>query len=129
MPQKQFNGTTFKTGTSAFVEKNGTEYTVKFASNTGLDKYPYSAQIVGGDEEYVLVSGTGKLNTGEQLYMAGEPATIIPGGTGYINLYVGPGGKPVLGAKARIHPSEQIAKDKAKNAESEIFKAGVKIVW
>lgn len=133
-PKTAFDGTKFKAGTKAYTTKEGQEFAIAYKGSTNLPAFPFTASITGpdGGEDFTLVSNSGKLNSGEELYMKAAPSVTghyTGTGTvkGYVNIYVGDNGKPKVGT--RIHPTAAKAAEKAKNADSEIIKAGVPISW
>lgn len=137
-PKTAFDGTKFKAGTKAYTMKEGQEFTIAYKGSTNLHAFPFTASItgpdsLGGGEDFTLVSHSGELNSGEVLYMKAAPSVVAGhlGNTGpvkgYVNIYVGDNGKPKVGT--RIHPTAAKAAEKAKNADSEIIKAGVPISW
>ena len=132
--KKPFIANKFTTGTPAFVEKNGTEYEVKFAGTTNLQKYPSTVTIgSGGDPDYAMCTTDGVLNTGEQLYMKQAPQeTVAYAGTGtvkgYVNIYKDADGEIRVGT--RVHKTQVKAQQKAHDAKfPTIVSSGVPISW
>ena len=129
--KQPFHNTSFVSGTSAFVEKNGTEYEVKFGGTTNLTKYPSTAIVDGAD--YVMVSNSGVLNTGEQLYMKAKPQQTCTPSTGYgkvkgyTNVYLTESGALVFGTQK--HKTAENAITASKKAKQTIVAAGIPITW